>query len=468
MNLKLMTSLVCTFVLSTGISKASTTRPQSEQAQVRDIYKQYIEVQSGFSTGSSTPLVEATVKRLKDAGFSDSDIFVGGAAPKKANLVVRYRGTGELKPILLLAHTDVVEAKQSDWQTDPFQLVEKDGYFYGRGTHDDKAQAAIWIANLIQYKKEGFKPNRDIIVALTADEEGSSPYNGVEWLLKNHKELIDADFALNEGGWGDLSNGKRLTNNIQVSEKYVLDFRIEVLNKGGHSSLPTKDNAIYQLANALKGISKLSFPFETNEVTANYLKQKGAVESGSLKAELLAAAEGSKKSMKRLAKKTPQWNATLHTTCIPTLIEGGHAKNALPQIAAANINCRVMPDDSPESVQQALEKAIHNPQVKVIPLGEVSKGPSSPLRNDLLNAVTEVTHRFWPTVTTVPVMVMGATDGRFLRAAGIQTYGVSGFFIDKNDVRAHGRDERISVEVFYEGHAFLYELVKRLSTGKQA
>src|SRR5690242_19517808 len=249
---------------------AQVMRPDAERRLAHDIYKEFIEIQSAFSTGSTTPVAEAAATRLKAAGFSDSDIFLGGANPRKFNLVVRYHGTGKLKPILLLAHTDVVEAKREDWSMDPFQLIERDGYFYGRGTGDDKAQAAIWIANLIQYKKEGFKPDRDIIVALTADEEGGGPFNGVDWLLANRRDLIDADFALNEGGYGDQIGGKHVSNNIQVAEKYVINFRLEVRNKGGHSSMPVPDNAIYHLAGALDRIGKFGFPLRVNAVTKAY------------------------------------------------------------------------------------------------------------------------------------------------------------------------------------------------------
>src|ERR1700688_2724632 len=251
-------------------ANAQTTRPDSEKQLAHDIYKQFIEVQSGFTTGATTPVVDIAVARLKAAGFADSDIFTGGAIPKKGTLVVRYHGAGARKPVLLLAHIDVVEAKREDWSTDPFQFLEKDGFFYGRGTGDDKAQAAVWIANLIRYKREGFKPDRDIIVALTADEEGGGPYNGVDWLLKNHRDLIDAEFCLNEGGWGEEAGGKKIANDIQVSEKYVIDFRFEVRNKGGHSSMPVPDNAIYHLAAALDRLSKFGFPLKTNDVTAAY------------------------------------------------------------------------------------------------------------------------------------------------------------------------------------------------------
>src|SRR5271154_3322508 len=271
---------------------AQTTRPDAEKQLAHDIYKQFIEIQSGYTTGATTPVSDAAATRLKAAGFPDSDIFVGGAIPKKGNLVVRYHGTGARKPILLLAHIDVVEAKREDWSIDPFLFTEKDGYFYGRGTGDDKAQAAVWIANLIQYKKEGFKPDRDIIVALTADEEGGGPYNGVDWLLKNHRELIDADFALNEGGWGESLDGKKLSNDLQVSEKYVLNFRFEVHNKGGHSSMPVADNAIYHLAFALAHLSEFGFPLKTNEVTAAYFQQMSKIEGGAVGDDLAKVAAG--------------------------------------------------------------------------------------------------------------------------------------------------------------------------------
>jgi acetylornithine deacetylase/succinyl-diaminopimelate desuccinylase-like protein len=445
-------------------SNAQTTRPDAEKQLAHDIYKQFIEIQSGFTTGSTTPVAEAAAARLKAAGFADSDIFVGGAIPKKANLVVRYHGMGARKPILLLAHIDVVEAKREDWSTDPFQFLEKDGFFYGRGTGDDKAQAAVWIANLIQYKTEGFKPDRDIIVALTADEEGGGPYNGVDWLLKNHRDQIEAELALNEGGWGEESKGKKISNDLQVSEKYVLNFRFEVRNKGGHSSVPVHDNAIYHLAGALERLGDFGFPLKTNEVTAAYFEQMSKIESGPLKDDLRKVASGSEGSLERVAAASPAWNSTLRTTCVATMLEGGHAINALPQLAAATVNCRVLPEDAQEYVLSTLQKVVADDQVSVKQLSEFSKAAASPMRPDLLKAVSDITTRMWPGVPTVPIMVMGATDGRYLRAAGIPTYGIQGFFMDRDDIRFHGRDERLGVESFYEGQAFLYELVKRLST----
>jgi acetylornithine deacetylase/succinyl-diaminopimelate desuccinylase-like protein len=455
--------LILILFLCTVSPSAQTTRPEAERKLAHDIYKEFVEIQSGFSTGATTPVAEAAAARLRAAGFSEFDIFVGGANPKKANLVVRYHGTGALKPILLLAHIDVVEAKREDWSMDPFQLIERDGFFYGRGTGDDKAQAAIWIANLIQYKKEGFQPDRDIIVALTADEEGGGPYNGVDWLLKNHRDLINSEFALNEGGWGESVSGKRISNDIQVSEKYVANFRLEMRNKGGHSSMPVADNAIYRLAAALQRLSNFGFPLKLNEVTAAYFQQLAKIETGPMKEDLAKAAKGSQEAMQRLAAATPAWNATLRTTCVATLLEGGHAMNALPQLAAATVNCRVLPEDSVDYVQTTLQKVVADEQVSVKILGEPAAGPASAMRPDVLAAVGRATDALWPGVPVVPIMVMGATDGKSLRVAGIPTYGVQGIFFDRDDIRFHGRDERLGADSFYEGQAFLYELVKTLS-----
>jgi acetylornithine deacetylase/succinyl-diaminopimelate desuccinylase-like protein len=462
-KLTLLTNLLL-ILFSTGAAVADTQRGDDEKALALEIYKQFVEIPSGFSTGSTTTVAQAAAARLKAAGFADADIFVGGASPGKANLVVRYHGTGARKPILLLAHTDVVEAKRSDWNTDPFKFEQRDGYFYGRGTSDDKAQAAVWIANLIEYKREGFKPDRDIIVALTADEEGQSPYNGVAWLLKNHRELIDADFALNEGGGGESSANKKIANNIQISEKYVINFRFEVRNKGGHSSIPVADNAIYRLAEALHKVSQFKFPTQLNVVTTAYFDKMAKIDTSPVRFDLANIANNNVESIQKVSEYSPYWNATLRTTCVATMLEGGHATNALPQLAAANVNCRVMPDESPEYVLHTLQKLVDDDHVTIQRVGDFGKGPSSPMRQDVLQAVAQQTTAVWPGVPIVPTMVMGATDGRFLRAAGIPTYGVSGFFEDRDDIRAHGRDERMGVQAFYEGQAFLYQLVKQLCT----
>jgi acetylornithine deacetylase/succinyl-diaminopimelate desuccinylase-like protein len=449
---------------ATVLRGQSSMPPDAERQLAREIYKELVEFKSGYTTGTTTPVAEAVARRLKAAGFPDADIFVGGAIPTKANLVVRYRGTGRSRPLLLLAHTDVVEAKREDWTMDPFTLTERDGYFYGRGTGDDKAQAAVWIANLIRYKREGFKPDRDIIVALTADEEGGGPYNGVIWLLKNKRDLIDAELCLNEGGWGESIAGRRISNDVQLSEKYVINYRLEVTNKGGHSSLPVPDNAIYHLAGALDRLSKFAFPVKTNDVTQAYFRAMAKIEDASARTDLTKTADGDRDAMERVAHATTPWNATLRTTCVATQLEGGHAKNALPQLAAANVNCRVLPGEKPEDVTATLQQVVADDQVRITIVGDVSMGPPSPVREDLMTSISTLTTALWPGVTTVPMMVMGATDGLYLRAAGIPTYGVSGFFFDRDDIRFHGRDERVKVQSFYEGQTFLYELVKRVAS----
>lgn len=441
---------------------ADTMPPVADQQLAREIYKQIIEIKSGYTTGATTPVAEAMADRLKSAGFSDSDIFLGGVIPKKANLIARYHGTGARKPLLLLAHTDVVEAKREDWSTDPFQFIERDGYFYGRGSTDDKAQAAIWVETLMRLKREGFQPDRDIIVALTADEEGGGPYNGANWLVKNHRDLIDAELALNEGGWGEELNGKKVSNDVQVSEKYVINFRLEVHNKGGHSSLPVPDNAIYHLAGALDRLSHFGFPLKTNEVTRAYFEQIAKIEGGELGEEMKKATQGDTEAMQQVAARSPAWNSMLRTTCVATMLEGGHARNALPQLAAANVNCRVMPDDSVEYVENTLKNVFADSQVEMKIVGDVERGPSSPLNPDLMHTIARITDTLWPGVPVVPMMVPGATDGLYLRAANIPTYGVQGFFLDRNDMRMHGRDERMPVKSFYEGQTFLYDLVKAL------
>ena len=440
--------------------------PQPDQQLAHDIYKEFVEIQSGFTTGATTPVAEAAAKYLRAAGFPESDIFLGGAKPSKFNLVVRYHGTGARKPILLLAHTDVVEAKREDWSMDPFTFVEKDGFYYGRGTGDDKAQAAVWIATLIRFKRENFHSDRDIIVALTADEEGGGPFNGADWLVQHHRELIDADFALNEGGWGEESHGVKIANEIQVSEKFVMNLTLEVRNKGGHSSMPVADNAIYHLASALDHLAHFGFPLKTNEVTAAYFTQMAKIETRPIKADLAKVAGGSQEAMQHVAADNPSWNSTLRTTCVATMLAGGHALNALPQLATATVNCRVLPEDSPQYVIDTLNKVIADPEVHVTSLEHNSGGVPSPMRTDILGAVKAASEKEFPGVPVVPIMVVGATDGRYLRTAGIPTYGVQGFFFDRDDIRFHGRDERMGVKSFYEGQEFMYNVVKLLATPK--
>lgn len=444
-----------------ALAFSSNLPPAEYQKLAHDIYKQLVEINTSYSTGATTPAAQAVADRLRAEGFPASDIFVDGAADHKKNVVFRFHGTGSKKPLLLLAHLDVVEAKPSDWSLDPFKLTEKDGFFYGRGTMDDKAQAAIWVATLIRFKREGFKPDRDIILALTADEEGGGKYNGVEWLLKNHRELIEAEFALNEGGWGEMAGGKRISNDIQVAEKYVATYRFEVKNKGGHSSLPVADNAIYHLSEALVRLSKFKFPSETNEVTRAYLEQMAKVAAPGIAAEMRAAARGSAGAVEQLANSSTALNATLRTTCVATMLDGGHAYNALPQTAGAIVNCRVQPDMKPEEVLATLKRVVADDEVSITQVGEIEAGPPSPMREDLFKAAARIDDSMWPGAITVPMMVMGATDGLYLRRAGIPCYGVMGLFVE--EVRAHGRDERVGVTEFYDAETFSYELVKSLA-----
>jgi acetylornithine deacetylase/succinyl-diaminopimelate desuccinylase-like protein len=451
-------------ILLMALAFSSLMPPDQDQKLAREIYKEMIESKSGFSTGATTPIAESVAARFKAAGFPASDIYVGGAIPTKFNVVVRYHGTGAGKPILLLAHTDVVEAKREDWTMDPFQFIEKDGYFYGRGTSDDKAQAAVWVATLLRFKREGYQPDRDLILALTADEEGGGPYNGVDWLLKNHRALIDAEYALNEGGRGEIDNGKRISNDMGLAEKTYADFRFEVRNKGGHSSRPVPDNAIYHLAGALYRLSTFAFPMQLNEVTKAYFGEMSKIEHGAFATDLAEVAKGDKQAMARVAAENPGMNSMLRTTCVATMLEGGHAPNALPQLAAANVNCRIFPDDTVDYVLATLKKVVADDQVIVTVKTSEGKAPPSPMRADILKAFNQVSDSMWPGVITLPSMSTGASDGRYLRESGIPTYGIQGFFLDRNDIRAHGRDERMPVQSFYEGQTFLYELVKKLSS----
>jgi acetylornithine deacetylase/succinyl-diaminopimelate desuccinylase-like protein len=442
---------------------ADTMPPEAEQRLAREIYKEMIEVKSGFTTGSTTLIAEAVAARFRAAGFPASDIFVGGPIPTKANVVVRYRGSGARKPILLLAHTDVVEARREDWSVDPFVFIEKDGYFYGRGTADDKAQAAVWVATLLRFEREGYKPDRDLILALTADEEGGGPYNGVHWLLQKYPDLIEAEFALNEGARGVLVNGNRVEHDIGLSEKQFVNLRWEVRNKGGHSARPAPDNAIYHLAAALDRLAKSMFDFHLDDITREYFRQAAKTTPGGLAVDMAAVAEGDHSAMQRVAAASVTLNAMMRTTCVATQLEGGHAANALPQLAAANVNCRLLPDDSVERVVAYLTNLIADDQVKITITTNEGTSPASPVRPDIMKAFSRITDAMWPGVITVPIMSLGSTDGRYLRVAGIPTYAVQGFFWDRDDVRAHGRDERMLVRSFYEGQTFLYEFVKALS-----
>ena len=455
--------VLMTAVLAT--TSLSTSSPSPADQALLPIYKELVEINTVDPSGDNTRAAEAMAARLRAAGFPAADVQVLTPQPRKGNLVARLRGTGKRRPLLLLAHLDVVEARREDWSTDPFTLLEKDGFFYGRGTGDDKAMAAIWIATLIRLKQEGYRPDRDIIVALTADEE-TGPANGVHWLVENHRDLIDAELALNEGGRGQIKDGRYLDNGVQASEKVYESFRLEVTNSGGHSSLPRKDNAIYRLAAALGRLAAFDFPFQLSEVTRAYFDRMGSIVPGAEAADMKAVLR-TPPDAEALARLTasPYHNALMRTTCVATRLEGGHADNALPQMARATVNCRILPGTPAGEVQATLTRAVADDGVTITSLAPAKPSPPSPLQPDIMGPVEEVTREMWPGVPVLPMMGTGATDSLYLRQVGIRAYGVSGLFGDVDDNRAHGRDERMGVRQLYEGREFLYRLVKRLSSG---
>jgi acetylornithine deacetylase/succinyl-diaminopimelate desuccinylase-like protein len=450
-----------------GVSAIAAAELAPHQQLARDLLEELIEIDTTHSTGSTTVAAEAMGAHLLAAGFPKGDVQVLEEVSRKGNLVARYRGReADRRPLLLLAHLDVVEADPADWTVAPFTFLERDGHYYGRGTTDDKDEAAIHIANFIRLRREGFVPDRDIIVALTADEEGGD-HNGVVWLLRNHRGLIDAEFALNEAGGGALKNGKRIANRVQASEKVYQSFTLEVTNPGGHSSLPRKDNAIYRLAEALLRIRSHQFPVKLNEVTRTFFERTAELEDP----ELAAAMRGILKdppdpaAIARLEPITI-YNSRMRTTCVATMLEAGHAQNALPQRARAVVNCRILPGESPAALRETLERVIDDGEVALAPIREAISSPPSPLTPEVLGPIERITAEMWPGVPVIPTMSTGATDGLFLRNAGIPVYGVSGLFNDIDDIRAHGRDERILVESFFDGQEFLYRLVRALSSSE--
>jgi acetylornithine deacetylase/succinyl-diaminopimelate desuccinylase-like protein len=455
---------VC-LVLLCSLEVRAAVPPAGDEARrlTHDIYQQLIGINTTESSGSCTAAAVAMAARLKAAGFPDEDVqvLIPADAPRKGNLVARLHGTTGEKPILLLAHLDVVEASRDDWSLDPFVLTEKDGYYYGRGTSDDKAMAAIWIANLIRYRQEGWKPKRDLIVALTADEE-TGKANGAAWLVTNHRPLVDAEFALNEGGGGRLKDGRHLYNGIGASEKVYVSFALTARNKGGHSSVPRKDNAIYELADALGRLEQFAFPVELNDVTRTYFDRMSSIEEGATALDMKAVAAGDASAAKRLSE-LPVYNALLRTTCVATRLEGGHADNALPQLARATVNCRVLPADSPDDVRASIVKVVNDPGIEVTWIDKAKPSAPSVLLTAVMKPVEEVTREFWG-VPVIPTMATGASDSLYLRNAGIPSYGVSGLFSEVGDSRAHGRDERVAVASFYDSLQFLYTLVKRMAS----
>jgi len=440
----------------------------------REILEQLININTTDSVGNVTSASEAMAARFRAAGFAENDVLIAGPNERKKNLVVRYHGSAKRKPILFIGHLDVVEARREDWSLDPFQFVEKDGFFYGRGTEDMKSGDAMLVANFTRLKKEGFVPDRDLILALTADEEGGLS-NGVDWLLRAHRNWIDAEYCINlDGGEFERDKGKRLMAAIQASEKVYVDFQFESLNPGGHSSVPSPDNAIYHLSAALYRLQGFSFPLEINEITRNYFSRTAALTTGQLASDLKGVAHQppDQAAVQRISK-DPYFNSLLHTTCVATMLSGGHAANALPQTARANVNCRIFPGEVPEEVRKTLQRVAADPKVSVTMVPQTSATgktipivsvPPSPLLPELTTAMEKTIATMWPGLPLVATMSTGATDGRYLRIAGIPTYGVACMFYELDDNRAHGKDERISVQDFYDGVEFSYRFLKVLST----
>jgi len=450
---------------SHALAQTPAAAPGPGHERLRAIYRELVEIDTTDSAGSCTEAAEAMAKRLRVAGFPAGDLRVIAppGAPKKGNLVARLRGTGARKPLLLLAHLDVVEAKREDWKRDPFKLVEEGGYFYARGASDDKAMASAFVENLIRYREENLRPARDIVLALTCDEEIiPSQWNGVQHLLKNHRELIDAEFALNEGGSGVLDkSGKRVRINIQAGEKVFQSYRLEVTNPGGHSAQPRKDNAIYRLSNGLARLGAFDFPFKLSPVTRAFFERMSDIVTGETAADMKGIVRDppDPAAVARLAQ-NPSYNAQVRTTCVATMVTAGEATNSLPQRAQAVVNCRVLPGESVDAVQDTLARVLADDQIRITSMGEPVLSPPAPLRDEVLGPVSKVVADLWPGVPLVPSMSAGATDSRFLNSAGIPTYGISGMFNDPATSGVHGLNERLPVRSLYEGREFLYRLVK--------
>jgi acetylornithine deacetylase/succinyl-diaminopimelate desuccinylase-like protein len=479
--LSLVTVLAAALALAVAASAGPVSLTAADVESIKlatDIFKQLVEINTTDSVGSTTVAAAAMAKRFRDAGFRAEDVVVMGPNPRKGNMVARLHGTGAHKPVLLIGHLDVVEANRSDWTTDPFQFIEKDGYYYGRGTQDMKDGDAIMMATLIRMKQEGYKPDRDIILALTADEEGGA-FNGVDWLVKNHRELVDAAFVLNHDGGGVMEeNGKLLGFTVDATEKLYADFQLSSLNPGGHSSMPTADNAIYHLADALGRLERYSFPFELNTVTRAELAglaQTYPPEKAALVRAVLNDPPD-QQAIARLSADDPILNSTMRTTCVATRLAAGHANNALPQTATANVNCRIFPGHSREEIRQDLVKIIADPKVtvgyvqiagSVTPIAPNEQQlPPVALREDVMKPLRETSAEFWPGMPVVPNMAIGASDSRYAYAAGMPSFGIQGVALDNNDIRAHGKDERLPVQSFETGVRFYYHYLKALTSEK--
>jgi len=447
---------------------AQTISLSQDELLAKNIFKELIEINTTHSTGNTTIAAEAMAKRLIAAGFAENDIKIVGPEALNQNLVLRWHGSGGGRPILFLAHLDVVEARKEDWTTDPFKFTELDSFYYGRGTIDMKNGAAVLVANFIRLKRLGFTPDRDLILALTAGEEVGDLYNGVEWLIANQRPLIDAEFCINlDAGGGRLENGKRTAFFVQTSEKGVLNLNLEVKNSGGHSSRPSKNNAIYHLAKGLTNLSAYDFPVELNRSTKSYFSTISSIESGQLAADMNAIllSVPDTGAVNRLST-IPFYNAMMRSTCVATMLEAGHAITALPQTAIAKLNCRILPGVKQEYVVQQINHVLGDSQIVVTVLDTLKKNPATELNPVLMKTVKQLTEKFWPGIPLIPAMSTGATDGLFLRGAGIPCFGISGVFSDVAENRAHGKDERILKKSFYDALEYEFALIKALTSLK--
>ena len=456
------------FTLVARADAQATLTPTQQLAL--EVYKEVIELNTVNIGGGTTDAANAIAKRFRDAGFPESDIFLGGVQANKHNVVVRFRGKGGPngpKPLLLLAHLDVVEALKSDWSDgrDPFKFAEEGGYFYGRGIIDDKAQVAIFAAIMLQMKKDGAVPDRDIVLAFTADEEGGC-CNGARWLFTNHRDLVDASYVLNEGAIGFIRNGKPVANTIEATQKVVGGFTVTAKNRGGHSSLPRPDNAIYQLAAGLVKLSNYKFPVQFNDVSRAYFENTAKIETPEIAAAMRALIKDpTDAKADAVLAKDPLYNSMLRTTCVATMLKGGHASNALPQTAEAGINCRMLPDARPADVRAAIVKALDDTTLEVsTPNNNREPRVAAAVVPEMLRAVEGVTREMWGDIPVIQLMQGGATDAIPWRNAGIPAYGISGLMVDPDDLRLHGRDERVLVKSFYDALEFTTRLVKRLTT----
>ncbi|HYM41998.1 MAG TPA: M20/M25/M40 family metallo-hydrolase [Steroidobacteraceae bacterium] len=436
----------------------------------RATYKELVETNTTLSAGDCTLAARRMEARLKAAGYPETDlrIFVPEGHPREGGLLAVLHGSDpHARAILMLAHIDVVEARREDWTRDPFTLIEEDGYFYGRGTSDMKAQAAIWVDNLVRFREEGFRPRRSIKLALTCGEETNGALNGAAWLVANARDAIDAELAITEGVDGDLDeHGHRVALGVLAAEKVSQNYVFEVTNPGGHSSRPVADNAIYHLVRAVDRVSHYEFPVQLNDANRGYLTAMSGIVGGEKGSAMAAvAANPADAAAVAVLDKDQNLHAMLRTTCVATMLSAGHATNALPQRARANINCRIFPGVGREEIQSQLVKIAADPAVSVtIPeiRGPVANPP--PLTPRILEPVRRIAQEMWPGIPVVPALEPGASDAQFLNPAGIPTYGITGIFTDPDGGRAHGLNERVRIQSVYEGRTFLYRLVKRYAS----